>query len=203
MTTTQSDRPAGLRAGAVMLHALARNWWLLLLRGIAGIVFGVLAFALPGLTLVTLIILYGAYALAGGVFAIAAAIMGPGGTGPRWWLAVAGLCGVVAGLLTFMWPGVTTLVLLLFIAGWAIATGILEIVGAIQMRREIDNEWMLILSGVLSVLFGLAIAIMPGAGALALVWVIGAYALVSGALQIALALKLRGHTHAATHPSQG
>lgn len=196
MTMTQPDQPLGLRPGAVMLHALARNWWLLLLRGIAGIVFGVLAFVWPGLTLLTLIILYGAYALTGGVLAIAAAIMGPGGTAPRWWLAIMGLCGIVAGILAFAWPGVTTLVLLLFIAGWAIATGVMEIIGAIKLRKEIDNEWMLILSGALSVLFGIAITVMPGAGALALVWLIGAYAIVAGILYVALAFKLRGHTHA-------
>jgi uncharacterized membrane protein HdeD (DUF308 family) len=195
MTMTEPERRPGL--GAVMLHDLARNWWLLLLRGIAGIIFGVLAFLWPGLTLLTLIILYGAYALTGGVFAIAAAFMGGGEAGHRWWLAVMGLCGIVAGLLAFIWPGLTALVLLFFIAGWAVATGVMEIIGAIKLRKEIDNEWMLILSGVLSVLFGVAIAIMPGAGALALVWVIGAYAIVSGVLYCVLAFELRGHSHAA------
>jgi uncharacterized membrane protein HdeD (DUF308 family) len=114
---------------------------------------------------------------------------------PRWWLAVMGFAGVAAGILTFLWPGVTALVLVFLIAGWAIVTGVFEIVGAIQLRKVIDNEWTLILSGAVSVLFGVAMIAMPGAGALALVWVIGAYALVAGALQVALAFKLKRHAH--------
>jgi uncharacterized membrane protein HdeD (DUF308 family) len=191
MTTLQPDRPAGL--GPTMLHALARNWWMLLVRGIAAIVFGVLAFAWPGLTLLTLILLYGAYMFVDGIFAIAGAVMGPGGAGPRWWLALAGLCGIVIGVLTFALPGLTALVLLFFIAAWAVVTGILEIVGAIRLRKEIDNEWLLILSGVVSVLFGIGLVVAPGAGALALVWVIGIYAIVAGAIYIALAFRLRKH----------
>jgi uncharacterized membrane protein HdeD (DUF308 family) len=150
-----------------LLAALAQNWWLVLLRGIAAILFGVLAFLWPGLTLASLVLLYGAFALADGVLAVVAAIRG-GGPGSRWWLAVVGLAGIIVGLLTFLWPGVTALVLLVFIAVWAIAIGVFEIVGAIRLRKEIDNEWLLILSGALSVLFGLVLLVQPGAGALAL-----------------------------------
>jgi len=196
MTMTQPHRPGGLGLGAPMLNALAKNWWMLLLRGIAAILFGVLAFVWPGLTLITLILLYGAFAFVDGVFAIGAAVMGHGPAAPRWWLALAGLCGVVIGIMTFAWPGVTALVLLIFIASWAIVTGILEIIGAIQLRKEIDNEWLLILSGVISVLFGLGLLIAPGAGALALVWVIGLYAIVAGVIYIALAFRLRKHASA-------
>jgi hypothetical protein len=95
-------------------------------------------------------------------------------------LAIVGIAGIVAGALTFLWPGITAMVLLFFIAGWAIEIGILEIVGAIKLRKEIDNEWLLIAGGVLSVLFGVAILVMPGAGALALVWLIGLYAIIYG-----------------------
>src|SRR5262245_59612387 len=116
------DRP-------LLLHALARNWWLVLLRGIAAIVFGILAFAWPGLTLLTLVIFWGAFALVDGVLAIAAAIAGRGGMTPRWWLAIVGLAGIIAGLLTFLWPGITALILLLFIAAWAIVAGVFEIIG--------------------------------------------------------------------------
>jgi uncharacterized membrane protein HdeD (DUF308 family) len=178
-----------------MVHALAKNWWLLLLRGIAAIVFGVLAFAWPGLTLLTLILFYGAFALVDGVLAIVAAVTG-GAPAPRWWLAIVGLFGVAAGLLTFLMPGLSALVLLFFIAGWAIATGVLQIVGAIQLRKEIDNEWLLILGGVISVLFGIGMMLAPGAGALALVWVIGIYAVISGVVLVALALRLKKHAHA-------
>src|SRR5215475_562672 len=169
-----------------MLHALAKNWWLVLLRGIAGIVFGVLAFAWPGITLLTLVLLYGAYALIDGVVALAAAFTGGAKPIPTWWLIVIGLLGIAAGLLTFLWPGITALVLILFIVAWAVAHGIFEIIGAIQLRHEIDNEWMLILAGALSVLFGVLVLAMPGLGALSLVWAIGAYSIVFGALLVGL-----------------
>jgi uncharacterized membrane protein HdeD (DUF308 family) len=177
-----------------MVHALAKNWWLLLLRGIAAIIFGLLAFAWPGLTLLTLILFYGAFALVDGVLAIAAAITG-GVPGSRWWLAIVGLLGIAAGLVTFLTPGLTALVLLYFIAVWAIVTGVFEIIGAIKLRKEIDNEWLLILSGIISVLFGVGIMLAPGAGALALVWVIGAYSVVMGVIFVALAFRLKKHTH--------
>jgi uncharacterized membrane protein HdeD (DUF308 family) len=177
-----------------MVQALAKNWWLLLLRGIAAIIFGVLAFVWPGLTLLTLILFYGAFALVDGVLAIIAAVTG-GAPAPRWWLAIVGLLGIAAGLLTFLMPGVSALVLLFFIAGWAIATGVLQIIGAIQLRKEIDNEWLLILGGVLSVLFGVGMMLAPGAGALALVWVIGIYSVVLGVTFVALAFRLKKHAH--------
>jgi uncharacterized membrane protein HdeD (DUF308 family) len=176
-----------------LLHAAARHWWLVLLRGIAAIVFGVLAFAWPGMTLLTLIILYGAYALVDGVLSLAAAMADRGGAVPRWWLAVAGLLGIAAGLLTFFWPGVTALVLITFVGVWALVRGVFEIVDAIRLRKQIDNEWLLILAGILSVLFGLAVLVAPGAGALALVWLIGAYAIVFGILMVALSFRLRRH----------
>jgi uncharacterized membrane protein HdeD (DUF308 family) len=143
------------------------------------------------------VLFYGAFALVDGVLAIAAAIMG-GAPAPRWWLAIIGLLGIAVGILTFAWPGVTALVLLLFIAGWAIATGVLQIVGAIKLRKEIDNEWLLIAGGVLSVLFGLILIVQPGTGALASLYVIGAYAILYGILLVILSLRLRTHAHAAS-----
>jgi uncharacterized membrane protein HdeD (DUF308 family) len=195
MSTAQADRQPAPGLGSAMVNTLAKNWWLLLLRGIAAIIFGVLAFAWPGLTLLTLILFYGAFALMDGVLAIVAAITG-GAPGPRWWLAIVGLLGIAAGLLTFLMPGLSALVLLYFIAGWAIATGVFQIIGAIQLRKEIDNEWFLILGGVISVLFGLGMMVAPGAGALALVWVIGSYAVVIGAMFVALAFRLKKHHRA-------
>jgi uncharacterized membrane protein HdeD (DUF308 family) len=194
MSTIRTDRQPGLSLGSTMVHALAKNWWLLLLRGIAAIIFGLLAFVWPGLTLLTLILFYGAFALVDGVLAIVAAIAG-GAPAPRWWLAIVGLLGIAAGLLTFLMPGLSALVLLFFIAGWAIATGVFQIIGAIRLRKEIDNEWLLILSGVISVLFGIGVMLAPGAGALALVWVIGTYAVITGALLVALAFRLKKHSH--------
>src|SRR5579864_1034273 len=179
--STATDRPSGIGLGSAMVHALAKNWWMLLLRGIAAIIFGGLALAWPGMTLLTLVLFYGAYALVDGVLAIFAAIAG-GTLLPRWWLAVVGLLGIAAGLLTFLMPGLTAIVLLYLIAGWAIATGVFQIIGAIRLRHEIDNEWLLILGGIISVLFGAAMFAAPGAGALALITVIGIYAIIIGVL---------------------
>jgi uncharacterized membrane protein HdeD (DUF308 family) len=181
--------------GRPMLHALTKCWWLLLLRGIAAIVFGVLAFVWPGLTLVTLVLLYGAFAIVDGVIALAAAFSGLVKPVPTWWLVVVGLLGIAAGIVTFLWPALTAILLVLFIGAWAVVHGIFEIIGAIQLRREIDNEWTLILGGVLSVIFGGIILIAPGAGALALVWAIAAYAIAFGVLFIAFSLRLRRHRH--------
>ena len=182
----------GALGAPALVHALAKNWWFLLLRGIVAILFGVLALGWPGMTLLTLILLYGAFALADGVIAIIAAITG-GAPAARWWLAIVGLLGIAVGALTFMWPGMTALILLFFIGGWALATGVFQIIGAIRLRKEIDNEWLLFLSGVISVLFGLGVLLYPGAGALALVWVIGTYAIIAGVLYIALAFRLKKH----------
>jgi uncharacterized membrane protein HdeD (DUF308 family) len=181
--------------GRPMLHALARRWWLLSLRGVAAIVFGILAFIWPGLTLVTLVLLYGAFALVDGVIALAAAFSGVGKPVPTWWLVVVGLLGIGAGIVTFLWPGMTAILLVMFIGAWAVLHGFFEIIGAIRLRKEIDNEWMLILSGLLSVLFGAFVLIAPGAGALALIWAIGAYTIMFGILFIAFSLRLRGHQH--------
>ncbi len=190
MTNIHSVRPA--LAGSLMVHALAKNWWLILLRGIAAVIFGVLTFAWPGVTLLTLVMLYGAFALVDGALALVAAIMG-GQPAPRWWLALVGLLGLVAGLITLALPGITAVILLYCIAFWAIAIGAMQIVGAIRLRKEIDNEWMLIASGVISVLFGLVMILSPGAGALGLLFVIGVYAVIHGIMLITLAFRLRRH----------
>ena len=127
---------------------------------------------------------------------MAVAGWGPGGrvsVVPRWWLAIVGLLGIATGILTFMWPGMTALLILLFIAGWSVASGIFQIVGAIRLRKEIDNEWMLILGGLLSVVFGVVLFVMPGAGALALIWLIASFAILFGVLTVGFALRLRRH----------
>jgi uncharacterized membrane protein HdeD (DUF308 family) len=175
-----------------MVHALAKNWWLILLRGICAVIFGVLTFAWPGVTLAILVLFYGAFAFADGVLALVAAIMG-GRRVPRWWLAVVGLLGIAVGIVTLVMPGMTALVLLYFIAFWAIMIGVMQIAGAIRLRKEIDNEWMLIASGVISVLFGLILIVSPGAGALGLLFVIGIYAVIHGIVLITLATRLRRH----------
>ena len=175
-----------------LLGSLADNWWLLLLRGIAAIAFGVLAFFWPGLTLVTLTLLWGAYALMDGVIAIWAAFNASGGdAGPRWWLGLSGVVSILAGIVTFYYTGETALVLLMLIAVWAIIIGALQIWGAIALRKVLQHEWLLILNGVLSIAFGVILMAQPGAGALAFVWMIAWYAIFFGGLYIALALRLK------------
>jgi uncharacterized membrane protein HdeD (DUF308 family) len=178
-----------------LLNTLSRYWWLVLLRGIAFIAFGVLAFMWPGPTIALLVLLYGAFALVDGVLALAQAIMG-GNVESRWWLALIGVAGIAAGVITFMAPALAALWLLIFIACWAIVLGVFQIMGAIKLRKEIDNEWTLILGGALSVLFGLVLLVQPGAGAVGLVWVIASYAVVFGVLLVMLAFRLKKHAAA-------
>src|SRR5689334_214997 len=187
--------------GRPMLHALAARWWLLLLRGIIAILFGILAFIWPGLTLVTLVLMFGAFALVDGAIMLGAAFSGAAKPMPTWWLVLVGLLGIAAGIVTFLWPGMSAILLILFIGAWAVAHGIFEIVGAIQLRKEIENEWMLILGGIISVIFGIIVLIAPGAGALALVWWIAIYSIVFGVMFIAFALRLRRHQHHAAPPA--
>src|SRR4051794_4881152 len=150
-----------------MWQELGRNWGWIVARGIAAVIFGVLAFALPGITLAALILLWGAYALADGILAMIAAFKIRDRSKPFWALLVIGILGIVAGILTFLWPGMTAIVLLAFIAAWSLIMGVLQIVAAIRLRKAINNEWLLALSGLLSVIFGGLMLINPGAGAIA------------------------------------
>ena len=186
-TTTLTPFPVALR------EVLAKNWWLILLRGIMAVAFGVLAFVWPGITLLALVFLFGAYALIDGILSIIAAARNRGTTAPTGWLAFIGVLGLLAGLATFFWPGITALALLVLIAVWSILQGLFTIAGAIRLRREIEGEWLLIVSGLLSVTFGALVLLRPGAGALAVVWIIGAYAVAFGLLEIALSLRLHRH----------
>jgi uncharacterized membrane protein HdeD (DUF308 family) len=190
--TRAQTRPGFPLTGPELLSSLADNWWLLLLRGIAAIAFGILAFFWPGLTLLTLTLLWGAYALCDGIFAIWAAIVARAGDmGPRWWLALAGIVSILAGLVAFFYPVTTALVLLTLIAVWAIIIGVLQIWGAIEWRNILDDAWLLVLNGALSIAFGAILLARPGAGALALVWMIGWFAVVFGCLNVALAFRLK------------
>lgn len=182
-----------------MVDLLARNWGWVALRGVVALAFGLLTLFNPAITLAALILLFGGYAIADGVFTIVSAIANRRNQ-PYWVaLVLGGIAGIVLGFLTFLWPGVTATVLLYFIAAWAIVTGIAEIAAAIRLRHEITGEWMLILVGIVSVAFGLTLFLFPGAGALGLVLYIGAYAMMLGILMIAFAFRLRGW--AKGHPS--
>jgi uncharacterized membrane protein HdeD (DUF308 family) len=171
---------------------LARHWWAVGLRGLAALVFGILALVAPNITVVVLIAFFGAYALVDGVIAVYLAFRGRENNRNWGWLLVEGIAGILIGILAFRWPGVTGIVLLAFIAAWAIITGLMEIFEAIELRRVLRNEWLLILSGAASVIFGLLLIIFPGTGALAVVALIGIYAIIFGALLLGLAWRLRG-----------
>jgi uncharacterized membrane protein HdeD (DUF308 family) len=174
-----------------MLDNLSRYWWLLALRGVAAILFGILAFIWPQLTLEVLIILFGVYVLIDGVSNIITAFSRRE-TNDRWWvMLLEGVVGILAGVLTFLYPSLTAVILLYFIAAWAILTGVLEIVAAVRLRQEITGEWALALSGIFSIIFGILLVLFPGTGALAVVWIIGTYAIIFGALLIYLAFKVR------------
>ena len=181
-----------------MLHTLARNWWALALRGLVAVLFGLLTFVLPGITLVTLVLLFGAYALVDGIFNLIAFFRV---ASHQWALLIEGVIGIIAGIVTFALPSITAIVLLYVIAFWAIFTGVFEIIAGIRLRKAITNEWLLLVTGVLSLLFGVLILFAPGAGALAIVLWIGAYALVFGVFLLALAFRLRGHRHLMVQPT--
>lgn len=181
-----------------MIDALAKNWWALALRGVAAVLFGLLTFLLPGITLVTLVFLFGAYALVDGFFNVAAFFRV---ASHHWALLIEGVIGVIAGVLTFTWPTITAIALLYLISFWAIFTGVFEIVAAIRLRKVIANEWLLLLMGTLSALFGLLILLAPGAGALAMVLWIGVYAVMFGIVTLALAFRLRGHRRLTAVPT--
>ena len=185
-----SSNTAAPSLEGLVKSALHRSWWLLLLRGIAAVAFGVLTFVWPQISLLTLIMVYGVYALIDGVLALIAAIRG-GGVVPRWWLALGGVVSILAAVVAFAWPGLTALVLVYLIGFWSILRGVLEIIGAIRLRNEIANEWTLGVAGALSVIFGLILVFMPGAGALGLLWLIAAWAVLFGLLLIWVAFKVR------------
>jgi len=176
---------------ATMVHTLKLNWWLLALRGLVAVLFGVLAFMWPGATLITLVWLFGAFALVNGILSLVLAAKTPKGYPKVGSLILGGLLGILAGLLAFVMPGITALGLLILIAAWAIVTGLMELVAAVRLRKIINNEWLLVLAGIASVVFGVILLFQPAAGALALIWLIGAWAFVFGILLMILAFRMR------------
>jgi len=170
---------------------LSHHWWVLLLRGLIAILFGVVVWFRPGISLVALVMVFGAYTLVDGVLGIWTAVAGRKEHEHWWVLLLWGLVGVGVGILTLVVPGVTALALLFYIAIWAVATGVLQIVTAIRLRKEITGEWLLVLGGLVSVVFGVLLMAQPAAGALAVLWLIGLYAVLFGILFVVLAFKAR------------
>jgi uncharacterized membrane protein HdeD (DUF308 family) len=175
---------------------LTQKWWAIAWRGVFAVIFGVLVSFWPSISLLMLVMLFGAYALADGIFALLSAFEKATDKTSKpkqtlWPMLLQGVVGIAAGLLTFGWPGISALVLLYLIAAWSIITGIFQIVQAIRLRKEIEGEWLLVLGGIASVVFGLLLQIFPGAGTLAMVWLIGAYSMTFGILLLFLAFRLR------------
>jgi uncharacterized membrane protein HdeD (DUF308 family) len=180
------------------MREISRSWWPLLVRGIAAVLFGVLALIWPKITLLVLVIFFGAYAIVSGVFELFAGFRH--GARSRAWLIFSGIIGILAGIVAFVWPGITSLALLYVIAFWAVFTGVTEIVAGIHLRKVIDNEWMFIVSGILSVIFGVLLLVWPGAGMLSLVWLIGIFAVLYGIAMIALSIRVKNFSPGADVP---
>jgi uncharacterized membrane protein HdeD (DUF308 family) len=173
-----------------LVNALASRWWLILIRGLAAITFGILALIWPGHSLMALVVLFGIYALVDGFFDILLA-MRRGRAGESWgWLLFEGLVGIAAGVLTLVWPAITAIVLFSVIAIWAVVTGIAEIATAIRLRKQIRGEWFLVLAGLASIACGILLLRSPAVGVLVLAYTIGIYALVFGVLLCALAFRM-------------
>ncbi len=182
------------------VDALTRNWWALLIRGIAAVIFGLLAFFWPAATIVAIGILFGIYALVDGIFAIVAAVRAAEAH-QRWWpFLLEGVVGIVIAAITFYDIRITLLALYFTIAAWAFITGIFEIVAGVQLRKHIANEIWLIVGGIASIVFGCLMLWFPLAGAFAIIWLIGAYAIVFGFIMIAFSLRLRAHDASPASP---
>ena len=175
-----------------MLAVTARYWWVVLLRGVVAIAFGISALLWPGITVLALVLVFGAYSLLDGILGLAMAIGGKEMTGSdRFVVGLMGLFSIGAGIIAFLWPEITAVALLWVIAAWAIATGVLEIILAVRFRKEITNEWFWVLSGVLSVVLGLVLVFQPEAGALGLITTIGVFSIAWGVMLVVLAFKVR------------
>lgn len=172
-------------------EVLSEKWWVLLLRGLISVAFAVLIWMQPAITLKALIILFGAFAFVDGVLGVWTALSSRKDRNNWWLLMLWGLVGIGIGIITFVAPGVTALALLFYIAIWAIVTGVLEIITAVRLRKEIEGEWLLGLAGLVSLVFGILLIAHPGAGILAVLWLLAAYALILGVLMIILAFKVR------------
>jgi uncharacterized membrane protein HdeD (DUF308 family) len=175
-----------------MVKSLTQNWWLVVLRGVLSIVFGLATFVWPHDALTALVLVFGIYALVDGIFALATGIAGSGAsTGTRWFLALGGLAGIIVGVLTFVYPNITAVSLLYLIGAWAIVTGIFEVLAAVQLRQVITDAWFYFVGGILSVVFGVLVFVYPQASALSILWLIGIYAILYGVAVVAMGLRLR------------
>ena len=176
------------------VESIARNWRGLAVRGAVAILFGIAAIVWPGITLLALVLLFAAHALLEGISAIVT------GVKARWtWMVAVGVLSVVFGVLAALLPGITAVALVWLVALWAVSRGVVEIVSAIQLRKVIRNEWAIALAGALSIAFGVVLFLFPGAGALSLVWLIAAFVIAFGFLELTAAIRLRAAGHPGAH----
>lgn len=175
-----------------------RNWWMLALRGVLAILFGLVALFFPGIALLAFVLVFAAYAIIDGIVAVIVAIQERNILRRWWWVLIEGILSVAAGVLAFLYPGITALVLLYIVAAWAVFTGIMEIVAAIVLREYIAREWVLALAGVLSLLFGVILFIFPGAGLLSILWLVGIYSIIFGVLFLIRAFQARSWASSAS-----
>lgn len=175
-----------------MIELMCRQWWVVVLRGVIAVAFGLMAIAWPGITVLALVVIWGVYALVDGVTGLVLAFSARRLTDPQRWLyGLLGLAGVIAGIISVFWPSITALVLLVIIASWAVVAGVLQLIAAVRLRKEITGEWFLALSGAVSVVLGILLFTQPGTGALALVVAIATFAIVWGVSLVLLGLRLR------------
>ncbi|WP_250563062.1 HdeD family acid-resistance protein [Sphaerisporangium fuscum] len=174
---------------------VGRHWWVLAIRGVVAIVFGVLALAWPLITLLALVVLFGAWAIVSGIFTLIGAFRGAHSAEFRAWMIVSGVLGIVAGLIAWAWPGITALALLMLIAAYAVIIGAVEIIATVRRHRAGETDWMYLASGVLAVIFGILLFIWPAKGALAVTWLIGVFAIVYGVSLLVLAYRVREIAH--------
>jgi uncharacterized membrane protein HdeD (DUF308 family) len=176
-----------------MLSLVSRDWWVYAIRGIAAILFGIMALVWPGPTLAVLVLLFGAYAFVDGVVLLVALARGDVlARSHKWITGIMGVLGIAVAIATLIWPGITALTLLYLVAFWAITTGILQIVAAVEFERQADNGFWVMLGGAFSIVFGVLLVVFPGTGLLALVWLVGFWAELFGISSLGLAYRLHG-----------
>ncbi len=175
-----------------MIRFLVENWWTFLIRGVIAILFGLAAIIWPSLTVTILVFVFGAYVIVDGIFSIAVSIM-TRKQNDQWWVGILlGIAAIIIGIWAMLFPDLTAIGLVYFIGAWWLVSGILEIIFAIRVRKEIENEWFLILGGVISVIAGALFMLFPGSGAISLIWIIGLFAIFLGVMFVVLAFRLRG-----------
>jgi uncharacterized membrane protein HdeD (DUF308 family) len=168
-----------------------KHWWQVAARGLIALLFGIMLLAWPGVSLFIFAILFGAFAFVDGIFTLVAAVNYKAGAGQRTWLFVRGILGIIVGIITFFWPAITELALVLLIGAWALVTGIMELNFAFRSVRETGAKWLFAVSGILSIILGILLLVRPIAAVIAVIWIIGAYAVIAGIVLIVLGFRLR------------